>query len=117
MAATTWPPCGCGVRSLTAWPGDQVSFFEGVDINGNDADAGDKGAIAGVELLRKDDFTYKVKQNDFYAGDTMIGEGRVTAKRVDGARHLVDIDLVVSNQDDVVCCPAFVTAALPTRAV
>ena len=56
-------------------------------------------------------------QHSIYAGDTMIGEGRVTAKRVDGARHLVDIDLVVSNQDGVVCCPAFVTAALPTRAV
>ena len=60
------------VRSLTAWPGDQVSFFEGLDINGNDADAGDIGAIAGVELLRRDDFTYNVKQNDFYVGDTMM---------------------------------------------
>ena len=61
-----------GVRSLTAWPGNQVSFFEGVGLDGNDADAGDLGAIAGVELLRQDDFTYHVKQNDFYVGDTML---------------------------------------------
>ncbi|HSP16478.1 MAG TPA: carboxypeptidase regulatory-like domain-containing protein [Thermoanaerobaculia bacterium] len=61
-----------GVRSLTAWPGDQVSFFEGVDINGNDADAGDKGAIAGAQLMRRDDFTYTVKQDDFYVGDTIL---------------------------------------------
>jgi len=61
-----------GVRSVTAWPGQQVSFFEGVDINGDDADAGDIGAIAGVQLLRTDDFTFHVKQNDLYVGDTML---------------------------------------------
>lgn len=60
------------VRSLSAWPGDQVSFFEGTDLDGNDAEAGDKGAVAGVELLRRADFNYGVKSTDAYVGDTML---------------------------------------------
>ncbi len=54
-----------------------------------------------------------------YAGDTMVGEGRVTAKRVEEhagrMRHLVDVEVVVRNQHGAVCCPATVTVELPSR--
>ncbi|MEO3759494.1 MaoC/PaaZ C-terminal domain-containing protein [Mycobacterium sp. B14F4] len=44
-----------------------------------------------------------------YAGDSMIGRGRVVAKR-DG--RLVDLEITVSNQRDEVCCPAELTLEL-----
>jgi acyl dehydratase len=53
-------------------------------------------------------------QRSVYAGDTMYGEGRVTNRRVQDGRHLVDIDLVVGNQDGP-ACSASVTVQLPSR--
>ena len=48
-----------------------------------------------------------------YAGDSMVGRGRVVAKRVDTAgdilRRLVDFKISVFNQRDELCCPAEVT--------
>jgi len=56
------------VRSLFAWPGDQLVF-----LGTNDAFYG--GALAGehtVQLNRFSDFTYNVNSTDFYVGDTML---------------------------------------------
>ncbi len=51
-----------------------------------------------------------------YAGDTMVGRGRVVAKRQDvsgsAPRLLVDLDITVHNQRDELCCPAEVTLQL-----
>jgi acyl dehydratase len=51
-----------------------------------------------------------------YAGDSMVGRGRVVDKRVDSAgdtpRHLVDLKIGIFNQRDELCCPAEVTLAL-----
>jgi acyl dehydratase len=48
-----------------------------------------------------------------YAGDSMVGRGRVIDKRCEtsnGAqRYLVDLEIVVSNQRGELCCPAEVT--------
>lgn len=48
-----------------------------------------------------------------YAGDSMVGRGRVVAKRsesLDGTtRYLVDLEIGVFNQRDELCCPAEVT--------
>lgn len=44
-----------------------------------------------------------------YAGDWMVGRGRVVAKR-DG--RLVDLEITVSNQRGELCCPAEVTLEL-----
>jgi acyl dehydratase len=48
-----------------------------------------------------------------YAGDSMIGRGRVVAKHCeragDALRHLVDLEIAIFNQRDELCCPAFVT--------
>ena len=44
-----------------------------------------------------------------YAGDSMVGRGKVVAKR-DG--RLVDLEVTVSNQHDELCCPAEVTIEL-----
>jgi acyl dehydratase len=53
-----------------------------------------------------------------YAGDSMVGRGRVVGKRIDteGAqpRHLVDLEVAVFNQRDELCCPAQVTLELPS---
>jgi hypothetical protein len=42
-------------------------------------------------------------QRSIYAGDTMVGEGRVVRSYTDEAgarvRHLVDLELTVKNQD------------------
>ena len=48
-----------------------------------------------------------------YAGDSMVGRGRVTGKRVDAARYLVDLEIGIFNQRDELCCPAEVTIELP----
>jgi acyl dehydratase len=51
-----------------------------------------------------------------YAGDSMVGRGRVVAKRVDTAgdilRRLVDFEISVFNQRDELCCPAEVTVEI-----
>ncbi|OBF85214.1 hypothetical protein A5791_23240 [Mycobacterium sp. 852002-51163_SCH5372311] len=51
-----------------------------------------------------------------YAGDTMIGRGRAVAKRldtsVDPPRHLVDIQIIVTNQHGALCCPVELTLQL-----
>ncbi|MBV9515842.1 MAG: hypothetical protein JO280_17670 [Mycobacteriaceae bacterium] len=48
-----------------------------------------------------------------YAGDSMVGRGRVLDKRCDTfgtrTRYLVDLEISVFNQRDELCCPAEVT--------
>ncbi|HEX7192090.1 MAG TPA: hypothetical protein VF381_11030, partial [Thermoanaerobaculia bacterium] len=51
------------VRSVSVWPGNQYT----VDNGGNGT-----GLVDGVYLLRPVDFTYSVKTNDLYVGDTMM---------------------------------------------
>jgi acyl dehydratase len=52
-----------------------------------------------------------------YAGDSMVGRGRVVGKRIeavgDSDRHLVDLAIAIFNQRDELCCPAEVTMELP----
>jgi acyl dehydratase len=52
-----------------------------------------------------------------YAGDTMIGRGRAVAKRQDTSadppRCLVDIQIQVTNQHGVLCCPVELTLQMP----
>ena len=45
-----------------------------------------------------------------YAGDTMVGRGRVVAKPAPG---LVDLQVEVVNQRDELCCPVELTLRLP----
>jgi acyl dehydratase len=47
-----------------------------------------------------------------YAGDVMVGRGRVVDKRRDVARALVMLDIGVYNQRGEMCCPAEVTVDL-----
>jgi acyl dehydratase len=51
-----------------------------------------------------------------YAGDSMVGRGRVADKRRDTSsaipRALVDLQIAVYNQRDELCCPAEVTIVL-----
>jgi acyl dehydratase len=51
-----------------------------------------------------------------YAGDSMVGRGRVIDKRCEtsnGApRYLVDLEVAVSNQRGELCCPAEVTVEM-----
>ncbi|MGH3635715.1 MaoC family dehydratase [Mycobacterium sp.] len=48
-----------------------------------------------------------------YAGDTMVGRGRVVAKRrdtaVDPPRYLLDLQIEVTNQRGELCCPVELT--------
>ncbi len=57
----------------------------------------------------------------FYAGDSMVGRGRVVDKWIDTAgqtpRHLVDLEIAVYNQRDELCCPAELTLAVPASSV
>jgi acyl dehydratase len=48
-----------------------------------------------------------------YAGDSMVGRGRVVNKRRDASRCLVELEIAVYNQRDELCCPAEVTLELP----
>jgi hydroxyacyl-ACP dehydratase HTD2-like protein with hotdog domain len=48
-------------------------------------------------------------------GDTLTCTGRVTAKRVDGERRVVDLEIVETNQRGEVCAPGKATVALPSR--
>lgn len=47
-----------------------------------------------------------------YAGDVMVGRGRVADKRRDVARALVMLEIGVYNQRGEMCCPAEVTVDL-----
>ncbi|MGH3560580.1 MAG: MaoC/PaaZ C-terminal domain-containing protein [Mycobacterium sp.] len=54
-----------------------------------------------------------------HPNDTIIGAGRVVAKRIDDeadGRHLVDVEVVVRNQRGDVCCPAELTINLTPAA-
>jgi acyl dehydratase len=51
-----------------------------------------------------------------YAGDSMVGRGRVIGKRRDEKRCLVDFEIAIYNQRDELCCPAEVTLDLSTPA-
>jgi acyl dehydratase len=52
-----------------------------------------------------------------YAGDTLVGRGRVVAKRcdttVDPPRYLLDLQIEVANQHGELCCPVGLTLQLP----
>jgi hypothetical protein len=52
-----------------------------------------------------------------YAGDTMVGRGRVVAKRCDTTAgppcYLVDMEIEVTNQHGELCCPVELTLQLP----
>ncbi len=48
-------------------------------------------------------------------GDTLTCAGRVVAKRVEGDRHLVELELLERNQRGEVCAPGKATVALPAR--
>ena len=47
------------VRSISVWPGDQVTYMFG-------------DGTGGAKLFRPTDFSYSVKSNDAYAGDTIL---------------------------------------------
>lgn len=47
-----------------------------------------------------------------YAEDSMVGRGRVTAKRREASRCLADLQITVFNQRGEVCCSAEVTLEL-----
>ena len=51
-----------------------------------------------------------------YAGDTITGRRRITGKRRDGDRWLVEFHVDVVNQRGELCCPADATLDV-TRAV
>jgi acyl dehydratase len=55
-------------------------------------------------------------QGSIYAGDSMVGRGRVVDKRCETAqdvpRYLVDLEIAVCNQRGELCCPAEVTLEL-----
>lgn len=54
-----------------------------------------------------------------YAGDTMMGRGRVVAKScdssVDPPRYLLDLQIEVLNQSGEVCCPVELTLQLSEK--
>jgi acyl dehydratase len=50
-----------------------------------------------------------------YIGDSHVLTGEVTAKRTEGGRHLVDIEMRGTNQRGDVTCPGTATIALPSR--
>ena len=50
-----------------------------------------------------------------YLGDSHILTGEVTGKRIEGNRHVVDIELRGTSQRDEVTCPATATISLPSR--
>jgi hypothetical protein len=58
------------VRSLSAWPGDQLVFLNA--YTEADVKEGIVPAIHTVQLNRFSDFTYGVDSTDFYVGDTML---------------------------------------------
>ncbi|WP_420749394.1 FAS1-like dehydratase domain-containing protein [Rhodococcus sp. O3] len=50
-----------------------------------------------------------------YMGDTHTFTGEVVGKRVEGDRHLVDVELRGTSQRGEVTCPATATISLPSR--
>ncbi|MGC5255694.1 FAS1-like dehydratase domain-containing protein [Gordonia sp. DT218] len=50
-----------------------------------------------------------------YLGDTHYFTGEVTGKRVEGGRHLVDVEFRGTSQRGEVTCPATATISLPSR--
>jgi acyl dehydratase len=48
-------------------------------------------------------------------GDRVRGRGRVVAKRVDGLRHLVDLEVWLENDRDGITTPGSAVVALPAR--
>ena len=50
-----------------------------------------------------------------YKGDTLTCSGRVTGKREENGRHLVDVDIAITNQRGEVVTPGNGTVALPSR--
>lgn len=50
-------------------------------------------------------------------GDTLTCTGRVTARREQDGRKVVDLELEERNQRGELCAPAKATVALPTRGV
>jgi acyl dehydratase len=48
-------------------------------------------------------------------GDTLTCTGRVVAKRVDGAQHHVEIELLEANQRGETCAPGHALVSLPSR--
>ncbi len=50
-----------------------------------------------------------------YLGDTHIFTGEVVGKRIEGDRHLIDIELRGTSQRGEVTCPATATVSLPSR--
>ncbi|HLN17053.1 MAG TPA: MaoC/PaaZ C-terminal domain-containing protein [Acidimicrobiales bacterium] len=58
-------------------------------------------------------------RHSIYAGDTMVGQGRVVRKYTDEpggrTRHLVELEITVENQDGQLCVPATVHLELPAR--
>ena len=50
-----------------------------------------------------------------YKGDTLTCSGRVTAKREENGRHLVDVDIAITNQSGETVTPGNATVALPSR--
>jgi acyl dehydratase len=51
-----------------------------------------------------------------YAGDSMVGRGRVVGKRRETASYLVDLEISVYNQRGELCCPAEVTVEMSATA-
>ena len=79
------------VRSLSAWPGDQLVFL--FDPPGT------PGAAGGVQLNKHEDFTYHVKSTDIYAGDTMM-IGNLTLQaglRYDGQKGQLNAGTLPAN--------------------
>jgi acyl dehydratase len=54
--------------------------------------------------------------DSIYAGDAMVGRGRVVDKRHETRdatpRYLVDLEIAIYNQRDELCCPAELTLEL-----
>ena len=56
------------------------------------------------------------RAGSIYAGDTMVGRGRVVAKRCDTTadppRQLLDLQIEITNQRGELCCPVELTLQL-----
>src|SRR5690606_23607663 len=50
-----------------------------------------------------------------YIGDTQFLTGKVTDKRVEGGRYLVDIEMHMVNQRDTETAYGYATVALPSK--
>ena len=50
-----------------------------------------------------------------FKNDTLTCTGRVTGKRVEEGRHLVDVEIAITNQTGEVVTPGVATVRLPSR--